>query len=53
MIYVTNIILNNYQLLKNIKKNYNGIDPTLEYERVGRMSWINYRKMDFQCKPSI
>ena len=44
--YGTNIILRNYQLLKNIKKNYNGIALSLEYERVGRSSWINYRNID-------
>ena len=49
MIDGTNIILGNYQLLKNIRKNYNGIAPTLKYSMVGRRNLINSRKMDSAC----
>ena len=46
MIYVKNIILGNYQLLKNIKKNYNGIALGLDHAWVSRRSWT-------PCKLSI
>ena len=39
MIYVTNIIVDDYQLLKNINNDYNGIALALEYVWVGRRSW--------------
>ena len=44
--YGTNIILHSYQLLKNIKKNKNGIAPALEYAWVGRRIWT-------PCQPSV
>ena len=40
MIYVTNIIIGNYQLVINIKKNYNGIDLALEYAQVDKSKLI-------------
>ena len=49
MIYVTYTILGNYQIRKNIKKNYIGIGPAKEYARVGRRFLIISRKMDSPC----
>ena len=47
--YGTNIILGNYQLPKNRKKNCNGIDLALENAWVGRWSSNNSWNMDSPC----
>ena len=53
MIHLRNIIPGNYQLLKNIKNNNNGIALALEYARVGIRRWITYWKMDSPCFSSL